>query len=64
MDICYLGIDLIGMINPHSREVYKFIIIAIEFTTKWVEAIPMKLVTQAKVISFLTKNIITRFGML
>jgi len=35
---------------------------ATEFTTKWVEAIPMKSVTQDKIIAFLIENIITRFG--
>lgn len=39
------GIDLIGIINPHSREGHKFVIIATKYTTKWAEAIPMKLVT-------------------
>jgi len=37
------GIDLIGMINCHSREGHKFIIIATKYNTKWVESIPMKL---------------------
>lgn len=53
---------MIGMINPHSREGHKFVITAIEYTTKWVEAIPIKSVTQEKVIAFLTEYIITRFG--
>lgn len=56
------GIDLIGMINTHYREGHKFIIIAIEYITKWIEAIPMKSITQEKVIAFLTQYIITRFG--
>jgi len=34
------GIDLIGMINPHSREGHKFVITATKYTTKWEEAIP------------------------
>jgi len=49
------------MINPHSREGHKFVIIATEYTTKWVEALPMKSITLEKVIAFLTKYIITRF---
>lgn len=56
------GIYLIDMINPHSRKGHKFVITTIEFTTKWVEAIPIKSVTQAKFITFLTKNIIIMFG--
>jgi len=56
------GIDLIGMINHNSREGHKFVIIATNFTTKWVEAIPMKSTTQDKIIAFIVENIITRFG--
>jgi len=56
------GKDLIGFINPHSREGHKFIITAIDFTTKWVEAILMKSMTHDKIISFLIENIITWFG--
>ena len=50
------------MIHPHSKEGHKFIIIATKYTIKWVEAIPMKSITQEKVIAFLTKNIITQIG--
>jgi len=49
------------MINPHSREGNKFVITTTKFTTKWVEAIPMKSITQTKIIAFLIKNIIIRF---
>lgn len=49
-----LGIDLIGMVNPHSRDGHKFIITAIEYTTKWMKAILIKSVTQTKIIAFLT----------
>ena len=56
------GIYLISMINPHSREGHKFVITATKFTIKWVEAIPMKSITQDAIIAFLTKNIIIRFG--
>jgi len=55
------GIDLIRLINLHSWEDHKFFITTTKLTTKWVEVIPMKLVTQDKIIAFLTKNIITRF---
>jgi len=50
------------MINPHSREGHKFLITNTEYTTKWVEFIPMKSVTQETIIAFLTEYIITRFG--
>lgn len=53
---------MIGIINPHSSKGHKFIIIATKFTTKLVEAIPRKSITQDKIITFLVENIITRFG--
>lgn len=58
------GINIIGLINPYSRDGKKFIIIATKYTTKWVEAIPMKSVTQEKIMKFLIENIITRFGII
>ena len=62
MAICYLGYRFDWHINLHSREGHKFIITAIEFTTKWMEVILKKSVTQDKFISFLIKNNITSFG--
>ena len=56
------GINLIGIINSHSCEGHKFVITSKKFTIKWVEAIPMKSVTQDKIIAFLIENIITRFS--
>jgi hypothetical protein len=39
------GIDLIGQINPPSSKGHKFVLLAIDYFTKWVEAIPLKKVT-------------------
>jgi hypothetical protein len=39
------GIDLIGQINPPSSKGHKFVILATDYFTKWVEAIPLKKVT-------------------
>ncbi|XP_040364382.1 uncharacterized protein LOC121049957 [Rosa chinensis] len=36
------ALDLIGMIHPHSSLQHKFIIVATDFFTKWVEAEPLK----------------------
>jgi hypothetical protein len=39
------AIDLIGQIYPPSSKGDKFILVAIDYFTKWVEAIPLKKVT-------------------
>ena len=51
-----MGPFLIGKIQ------LKFLIIAIDYFTKWVEAEPMMTMTKAKVTSFVWKNIICQIG--
>ena len=47
------GIYFIGEINPHSSAQHKWILTAIDYFTKWVEAIPTKGETNSVVIDFL-----------
>jgi hypothetical protein len=61
MAIPHLGLDLIGPINPASGE-YIWILVAIEYFTKWVEAIPLKKATSAAIANFIREHIICRFG--
>ena len=49
-----LGIDLIGQIFPPSSRGHKFILVATNYFTKCVEAIPLKIVT--------SKNMVYHFG--
>ncbi|XP_043699984.1 uncharacterized protein LOC122650653 [Telopea speciosissima] len=55
--------DLIGKITPLATRGHCFIIVAINYFTKWVEAVPMKGVSQMDVIQFLKSHIIHRFGL-
>ena len=57
-----LGIDLIGQIYPPSSKNYKFILVATDYFTKWVEAIPLKNVTSKEMIEFVKEHIIYQFG--
>ena len=41
--------DLIGQIYPPSSKEHKFILVATDYFTKWVEAIPLKKVTSANI---------------
>ena len=56
------GIDLIGQIHPPSSKGHKFVLLATDYFTKWVEAIPLKKVTSENMISFVKEHIIYRFG--
>ncbi|XP_020238928.1 uncharacterized protein LOC109817973 [Cajanus cajan] len=55
-------IDVIGQIHPPSAKNHKYIIVAIDYFTKWVEAIPAKEVDQKEEINFIEDHIIFRFG--
>ena len=52
------GLDFIGEINPQHR----WILIAIDYFTKWIEAIPIRQATATVIIEFLINNIMSRFG--
>ena len=45
-----------------GKKQLRFLIVEIDYFTKWVEAEPMTTTTKAKVTSFVWKNIICRFG--
>jgi len=57
------GLDVIGEIVPNSSKKHRYILIVTDYLTKWVEAIPLKLVTIEQVIYFIDQFIITRFGL-
>ena len=54
--------DLIGKIYPASSTGHNFILVATNYFTKWVDAIPLKKVEQKDVIQFIKEQIIHRFG--
>ena len=54
--------DLIGKIYLTSSKGHNFILVAIDYFTKWVEAVPLNKVEQKDVIQFIKKQIIHRFG--
>jgi len=51
------GIDLIGQIYPLSSMGHKFVLVATDYFTKWVEAIPLKIVTSQNMIDFVQKQL-------
>ena len=56
------AMDLIGKIYLTSSKGHNFILVAIDYFTKWVEAVPLKKVEQKDVIQFIKEHIIHRFG--
>jgi len=56
------AIDLIGQIYLPSSKGHKFILVATNYFTKWVEVIPLKKGTSANVIDFVKEHIVYRFG--
>ena len=57
------AMDVIGQIHPELSKGHKYILVATDFFTKWVEAVPLKKVTQAEVLEFIEKTIVHRFGL-
>eukprot|EP00253_Pinus_taeda_P025531 PITA_25531 len=56
------GLDFIGEIHPASSRQHKWILTAIDYFTKWIEAIPTRQDTDVVIVSFLENNILSRFG--
>jgi hypothetical protein len=56
------GLDFIGQIHPPSSKGYRFVLVAIDYFTKWTETISLKNMIHKEVIEFITKHIIHRFG--
>ncbi|XP_004308579.1 PREDICTED: uncharacterized protein LOC101295281 [Fragaria vesca subsp. vesca] len=52
------AIDFVGIIHPHSSEQHKFIIVATDFFTKWVEAEPLKLPSPTRGAAFVADSVI------
>ncbi|GJY46616.1 reverse transcriptase domain-containing protein [Tanacetum coccineum] len=56
------GMDILGPLTP-ARGGAKFVIVAIDYFTKWIEAKPLIKITGKEVIRFVMDNIICRFGL-
>ena len=62
MAICSLGMDVIGTIELAASNGHTFILVAIDYFTKWVEVASYKLITKNMVADFVRNNLICRFG--
>ena len=58
------GIDMIGEIRPTASNGHRFILVAIDYFMKWVEAASFSTVTKNVVAWFIRQNLIYRYGVL
>ena len=56
------GIDMIREIRPTASNGHRFILVAIDYFMKWVEAALFAAVTKNIVVRFIRQNLICRYG--
>ena len=55
------GLDILGHFLTRARQM-KFLVVGIDYFTKWIEAEPLAKITQRNVKNFVWKSIVCRFG--
>jgi hypothetical protein len=55
------GLDLLGPLPPAQGNL-KYVVVAVEYFCKWIEAKPLATITSATVQKFFKQNIVCRFG--
>ncbi|KAM2074792.1 hypothetical protein ACFX1T_037755 [Malus domestica] len=56
------GLNVVGPITPKSSAGEAYILAAMEYFSKWAEAVPLRKVKKENVIHFIKEHIIHRFG--
>jgi hypothetical protein len=57
------GLDFIREIHPSPSKGHRFALVAIDYFTKWTEAVPLKNMAHKEVINFVLENIVHLFGL-
>ena len=57
------GLDIMGPFLTVLRQL-KFLVVSIDYFTKWVEAEPLTTITEKSIRTFVWRNIICRYGIL
>jgi transposase InsO family protein len=55
------GLNFIGQMHPLSLKGHRFVLVAMDYFTKWTKVVPLKNTTRKDVIEFITEHIIHRF---
>jgi hypothetical protein len=58
------ALDFIGQIHPTSSKGHRFVLVAMDYFTKWTEAISLKNMMHKEVIHFISEHVIHRFSIL
>jgi hypothetical protein len=56
------GFDFIGEVHPSSTKGHRFVLVAIDYFTKWVEVVLLRNMTHRGIIIFVMEHIVYRFG--
>jgi hypothetical protein len=56
------ALDFVGQIHPASSKGHQFVLVAMDYFTKYMEVVPLKDMTHREVIHFISEHIIYRFG--
>jgi transposase InsO family protein len=51
------ALDFIGQIYPASSKGHEFVLVAMDYFTKWTEAVPLKNMTHKEAIHFILEHI-------
>jgi hypothetical protein len=58
-----MGLNLLGPLPPTQGNL-KYVVVAVEYFSKWIEAKPLATITSATVQKFFWQSIVCRFGVL
>jgi hypothetical protein len=56
------GLDFVGEIHRTLSKGHRFVLVATDYFSKWVEAVPLKNMTHREVIDFVLHHIVYMFG--
>ncbi|XP_058111781.1 uncharacterized protein LOC131255105 [Magnolia sinica] len=57
------GLDIIGKISPKASNRHEYILVAVDYFTKWIEATSYTTIAASHVVKFMKNNIISRHGL-
>jgi hypothetical protein len=57
------GLDVVGPLTPKSSDGHSYILVAIDYFSKWAEAATFHEVKKETIVNFIKRNVIYRYGM-